>query len=168
MISGYGTGITKKMEFVADFQEGAIMRILTNVSKAELNYLANQPTAKAMIEKVKTEGIYIAEGDVQGAAAFAAMRDNQKEADSLQISDEGRAALKKDSEAKEKTSQEEQIKEKISELKKELTEIKLQQAVSEKAKMMQDKKANAIEQQISMLSMQLIQLQKANSQSDSI
>ncbi len=44
------------------------MRILTNISKAELNYLANQPTAKAMIEKVKTEGIYIAEGDAQGAA----------------------------------------------------------------------------------------------------
>ena len=40
----------------------AFMRILTNVSKAELAYLTNQPTAKAMIEKVKTEGIYIAEG----------------------------------------------------------------------------------------------------------
>ncbi len=44
----------------------------------------------------------------------------------------------------------------------------MQQAVSEKAKMIQDKKVNAIEQQISMLSMQLIQLQKANSQSDSV
>ena len=29
------------------------MRILTNISKAELDHLANQPTAKAMIEKAK-------------------------------------------------------------------------------------------------------------------
>ena len=43
------------------------MRILTNVSKAELDHLVNQPTAKAMIDKVKSEGIYIPEGDVQGA-----------------------------------------------------------------------------------------------------
>lgn len=42
------------------------MRILTNVSKAESNNLVNQPTAKAMIEKVKTEGIYIPEGDAHG------------------------------------------------------------------------------------------------------
>ena len=34
------------------------MRILTNLSKAELDYLTNQPTAKAMIDKVKKEGIY--------------------------------------------------------------------------------------------------------------
>lgn len=109
------------------------MRILTNVSKAESNNLVNQPTAKAMIEKVKTEGIYIPEGDAQGAAAFVAMRNNQKQQDYLQISDEGKAALKKDNEAKEKTSQEEQIKEKISELKKELAEIKQKRAVSEDA-----------------------------------
>ena len=37
------------------------MRILTNLSKAELDYLTNQPTAKAMIDKVKKEGIYIPE-----------------------------------------------------------------------------------------------------------
>ncbi len=30
------------------------MRFLTNISKAELDHLVNQPAAKAMIEKVKT------------------------------------------------------------------------------------------------------------------
>ena len=147
------------------------MRILTNVSKAELDYLTNQPTAKAMIEKVKTEGIYIPEGDAQGAAEFVAMRNNQKQEAYLQISDEGMAALKKEKEVKaekENTSQEEYIKEKIAELKKELAEIKAQSASSEKAKATQEKKANAIAQQISMLSMQLIQLQKANSESSSV
>lgn len=144
------------------------MRILTNVSKAELDYLTNQPTAKAMIEKVKTEGIYIAEGDAQGAAEFVAMRNSQKQEAYLQISDEGMTALKKEKEAKENTSQEDQIKEKIAELKKELAEIKAQSVSSEKAKENHEKKANAIEQQISMLSMQLIQLQKANSESSSV
>ena len=144
------------------------MRILTNISKAELDYLTNQPTAKAMIEKVKTEGIYIPEGDVQGATEFVAMRNSQKQEDYLQISKEGMDALKKENEAKEKTSQEEQIKEKIAELKKELAEIKAQRASSEKAKAVQEKKANAIIQQISMLSMQLIQLQKSNRESSSV
>ena len=55
------------------------MRILTDVSKAELDYLTSQPTAKAMIEKVKTEGKYIAEGDAQGAAAFVASRKQQRQ-----------------------------------------------------------------------------------------
>ena len=144
------------------------MRILTNVSKAELDYLTNQPTAKEMIEKVKTKGIYISEGDVQGAAEFVAIRNSQKQQDYVQISKEGMDALKKDNEEKEKTFQEEQIKEKIAELKKELAEIKAQRASSEKAKAIQEKKANAIIQQISMLSMQLIQLQKANSESSSV
>ena len=135
------------------------MRILTNVSKAELDYLTSQPTAKALIEKVKTEGIYIPEGDAQGAAEFVAMRNSQKQEAFLQISEEGMAALEKEKEAKavkENTFQEEHIKEKIAELKKELAEIKAQSASSEKAKENQEKKANAIEQQISMLSMQII------------
>lgn len=55
------------------------MRILTNISKAELNYLVNQPTAKALIQKVKREGIYIPAGDVQGARAFVSMRNRQKQ-----------------------------------------------------------------------------------------
>lgn len=55
------------------------MRILTNVSQTELDYLANQPTAKAMIEKVKTEGAYVAEGDMKGAADFVANRKKEKQ-----------------------------------------------------------------------------------------
>jgi len=149
------------------------MRILTNVPKAELDYLANQPTAKAMIEKVKSEGIYIPEGDAQGAAEFVAMRKQQKQEDSLQISNEGLAALKKQSEenekkAKEGTSEEDRIKEEIEKLKKELAEIQAKQKKSEQAKKTLEGKANAITQQISALSMQLIQVQKMNSESGSV
>lgn len=149
------------------------MRILTNISKAELDHLANQPTAKAMIEKVKTEGIYIPEGDAQGAAEFVAMRNQQKQEASLQISNEGMEALKKMSEENEKKakkgdSQEDQIKEQIEKLRKELAEIKAKQTGSEKAKKALESKANAISQQISMLSMQLIQVQKANSDTNTI
>jgi hypothetical protein len=136
------------------------MRILTNISKAELDHLANQPTAKAMIEKVKTEGIYIPEGDAQAAADFVAMRDAQKREDTLHISDEGRASMQKEIEEKEKSSQEEQIKKKIAELQKELAKV------NEKDDKDQNKKANVIMQQISMLSMQLVQLQKAKSESN--
>lgn len=141
------------------------MRILTNVSKAELDYLTNQPTAKAMIEKVKTKGIYIPEGDAQGAAEFVAMRESGKQEAYLQISEEGRAALKKDSATK--TSEEDRIKERIAELKKELAKVKAEPAVSEEAKISQEKKADALAQQISVLSMQLIQLQKVKRESDS-
>lgn len=149
------------------------MRILTNVPKAELDYLANQPTAKAMIEKVKSEGIYIPEGDAQGAAEFVAMRKQQKQEDSLQISNEGLAALKKQSEESEKktkegTSEEDRIKEEIEKLKKELAEIQAKQKKSEQAKKTLEGKANAITQQISALSMQLIQVQKMNSESGSV
>ena len=149
------------------------MRILTNVPKAELDYLANQPTAKAMIEKVKSEGIYIPEGDAQGAAEFVAMRKQQKQEDSLQISNEGLAALKKQSEenekkAKEGNTEEDRIKEEIEKLKKELAEIQAKQKKSEQAKKTLEGKANAITQQISTLSMQLIQVQKMNSESGSV
>ena len=149
-------------------REVIIMRILTNVSKAELEHLTSQPTAKAMIEKVKTEGIYIPEGDAQAAAEFTAMRESQKRGDSLDLSDAGRAALDNDIKEKKQTSQEEQIKEKIAELEKELAKINEQQAVSEKAKAAQEKKADAIMQQISMLSMQLVQLRKNNSDSGTV
>lgn len=54
------------------------MRILVNITKLELNYLLNQPTAEAMIQKVKKEGIYIKLGDVQGATAFVSVRGHQK------------------------------------------------------------------------------------------
>ena len=149
------------------------MRILTNVSKSELDHLVNQPTAKAMIDKVKSEGIYIPEGDAQGATEFVAMRNQQKQETSLQISNEGIEALKKMSEenekkAKEGNSQEDQIKEQIEKLRKELAEIKAKQASSEKAKKALESKANAITQQISMLSMQLIQIQKENNATDTV
>ena len=143
------------------------MRILTNVSKAELDYLTNQPTAKAMIEKVKTEGVYIPEGDAQGASDFVAMRNSQKQKDLLQISDEGRAALEKENETKD-NSRESQIKEEIAELRKELAEIKAQQATTENAKKSKDERINSITQQISMLTMQLAQVQKENSESGTI
>jgi len=71
------------------------MRILTNVSKAELDYLTSQPTAKAMIEKNKAEAINIAKGDAKGAAAFVASHKREKQEDALEISDAGLAALKK-------------------------------------------------------------------------
>ena len=141
------------------------MRILTNISKSKLDHLVNQPTAKAMIEKVKTEGIYIPEGDAQAAADFVATRAEQKR-DTLQLSDEGRSSLDKELEEKEKTSQKEQIKKKIAELEKELAKINEQPAASEKAKAQNEKKADAIMQQISTLSMQLIQLQKNESDSN--
>ncbi len=47
-----------------------------------------------------------------------------------------------------------------------MAEIKAEPAVSEEAKISQEKKADALAQQISVLSMQLIQLQ--NRESDSI
>ena len=135
------------------------MRILTNVSKSELDHLVNQPTAKAMIDKVKSEGIYIPEGDAQGAAEFVAMRNQQKQEASLQISSEG---------MEDGNSQEDQIKEQLEKLRKELAEIKAKQAGSEKAKKALESKANAITQQISMLSMQLIQIQKENNATDTV
>ncbi|MBO5378441.1 MAG: hypothetical protein J6A41_08630 [Ruminiclostridium sp.] len=70
------------------------MRILTNLSKAELNQLTSQPTAKAMIEKVRSEGIYVPQGDAKAAAQFVAQRQNEKRADSFEISDKGLTALK--------------------------------------------------------------------------
>ncbi len=81
------------------------MRILTDISKAELDYLTSQPTAKAMIEKVKTEGKYIPEGDALAASAFVASRKQQHQENALSISEEGMAALKRDKEAQsEKTT----------------------------------------------------------------
>ena len=75
------------------------MQILKNVSKAELDYLTSQPTAKALIEKNKAEAINIAKGDVKGAAALVASRKREKQEDALEISDAGLAALKKSLEA---------------------------------------------------------------------
>ena len=141
------------------------MRILTNLSKAELDHLTNQPTAKAMIEKVKTEGIYIPEGDAQAAAEFTAMRDSRKREDTLDLSDGGKAALEKNMEAKETYSRQEQIKKKIAELEKELAEINGQNTDPQTE---QSAKANAVMQQIALLNMQLVQLQKNDSDSGTV
>lgn len=139
------------------------MRILTNLSKSELNQLTNQPTAKALIEKTENEGIYIPEGDVEGAKAFVEMRKSQKHTDSLQISDEGMTALEKNTKPKDDSSQEEKIKEKISELKRELSELKSKSANSEKEKAIKEVKVNALTQQITMLNLRLIKSQETNS-----
>ena len=143
------------------------------MSKSELDHLVNQPTAKAMIDKVKNEGIYIPEGDAQGAAEFVTMRNQQKQEASLQISDEGLAVLKKQTEenekkAKEGNNEEDRIKEEIEKLKKELAEIKSKKASTEKAQEILDNKAKAISQQISALGMQLIQIQKMNNEAGSV
>ena len=70
------------------------MQILTNISKAELDYLTSQPTAKALIEKNKVYAINIAKGDTKGASEFVASRQSVKQEDVVQISDAGLAALK--------------------------------------------------------------------------
>ena len=70
------------------------MRILTNLSKAELNQLTTQPTAKVLIEKVNSEGVYITEGDAKAAAQFVLQRQSEKRSDSFEISDRGLTALK--------------------------------------------------------------------------
>lgn len=149
------------------------MRILTNVSKAELNSLVNQPTAKALIDKVKNEGIYIAEGDAQGAAEFIAKRNQEKSGVSLDISPEGLDALNKKkeiqvSETKEDDSKEEQIKKEIAKLEKELAEIRAKQKKSKDSDKALERKANAIVQQISALNMQLIQIEKNKNESGAV
>ncbi len=149
------------------------MRILTNISKTELNQLTNQPTAKAMIDKVKNEGIYIAEGDAQGAAEFIAKRNQEKSGVSLDISPEGLDALNKKkeiqvSETKEDDSKEEQIKKEIAKLEKELAEIRAKQKKSKDSDKALERKANAIVQQISALNMQLIQIEKNKSESGTV
>ena len=125
------------------------MRILTNITKAELNYLTSQPTAKAMIEKVKTEGI-----------SDSGEQKNQKQ-DSLQISAEGKAASQKDATQEDEiTALEERVKNLITSLKEELAEIKTKPAASEKAKKIKDTEIKTIKQEIFLLTMQLVELEK--------
>jgi len=71
------------------------MQILKNISKAELNQLTSQPTAKAMIEKNKACAINIPKGDVKKASEFVQMREAEKKKDTFEISDAGLAVLKK-------------------------------------------------------------------------
>ena len=71
------------------------MQILKNLSRAELNYLTSQPTAKALIEKNKTSAINVPKGDAKAAAEFVVARKREKQEDSFQLSDTGLAVLKK-------------------------------------------------------------------------
>ena len=107
----------------------------------------------------------IPEGDAQAAAEFTAMRDSQKREDTLDLSDGGKAALEKNMEAKETYSRQEQIKKKIAELEKELAEINGQNTDPQTE---QSRKANAVMQQIALLNMQLVQLQKNDSDSGTV
>ena len=51
------------------------MRILANMSKAELDYYTKQPTARALHGKIMKDGIYIPEGDKAAAAAYVKSRE---------------------------------------------------------------------------------------------
>ena len=78
------------------------MQILKNISKAELDYLTSQPTAKALIEKNKAYAVNVAKGDAKAAAEFVASRQKEKQEDAVQISKAGLAALKKSLESSSK------------------------------------------------------------------
>ena len=46
------------------------MYILQNMTKGELDAYASMPTAKALNERIKKDGVYIEKGDAKGAAVF--------------------------------------------------------------------------------------------------
>lgn len=71
------------------------MKILKNISKAELDYLTSQPTAKELIEKNRTDAVNIPKGDAKAAAEFTEARRKEKQEDSFQLSDAGLDVLKK-------------------------------------------------------------------------
>lgn len=71
------------------------MRILTNVSKAELDYLTSQPTAKAMIEKVKYEAYRVPKGTkVKDASGEEVVLSNEE--DVLVLTEKASKQLVKD------------------------------------------------------------------------
>ncbi len=76
-------------------QRRIVMQILKNISKSELNYLTSQPTAKAMIEKNRECAINIPKGDEKKAKEFVEMRKEEKNRDTLEISDTGLSVMKK-------------------------------------------------------------------------
>lgn len=60
------------------------MRILQNLSRAELDFYTKQPTAQKLHEKIMKDGIYVPPGDKKAAAAYmdkrsAAISDGQDE-----------------------------------------------------------------------------------------
>lgn len=70
------------------------MRILTNVTKQELDRYAGQPTAKAMRDRVMQDAVQIPEGDKTAAAVFEAFRKAEKavnNTDTVEISRAGQA-----------------------------------------------------------------------------
>lgn len=69
------------------------MRVLKNVSAAELDYFTKQPTAKKLHEKIMREADYIPQGDRKAAANYVAQRAAEKQTrnDTVEISREGYA-----------------------------------------------------------------------------
>lgn len=56
------------------------MRILKNITKAEIDYYASQPTARAMHERIMKDSIYIPQGDKTAAALYVAGRNDERTA----------------------------------------------------------------------------------------
>ena len=68
------------------------MRILKNLTRAERDYYASQPTAKAMHERIMKDSVYIPEGDRTAAAIYVARRDAERaenRTDKVEISSTG-------------------------------------------------------------------------------
>ena len=68
------------------------MRILENLTKAEIDFYASQPTAKALHDRIMKDSVYIPEGDKTAAAVYVAGRSAGKTAnltDTVEISREG-------------------------------------------------------------------------------
>ena len=54
------------------------MRILKNMTKAELDCYTGQPTAKAMHERIMKDSVYVPKGDRTAAAVYVAGRDAER------------------------------------------------------------------------------------------
>ena len=68
------------------------MRILQNMTKAELDFYSKQPTAKALHERIMKDAVYIPEGDRDAAAAYVARRSSERaenQRDKVEISPAG-------------------------------------------------------------------------------
>lgn len=74
---------------IMNIKGGISMRFLTDVSKTEFHYPANQSTAKDILHKIESEGRMIPNEDND---PFVAVRKAQET--SLRISDEGREAYR--------------------------------------------------------------------------
>ena len=54
------------------------MRILGNVTKAELDGYVRQPTAKVLHDRVMKDSVYVPEGDEAAAAVYVAGRGSKR------------------------------------------------------------------------------------------